>query len=112
MVTVEHTIQVSQQDQRPLPFGPFRPDLLPAGTATSCLDANAAVVQGYPGKNFLAPGELVGNSRPLATVDCARLHDEGDALEHTDVLQWVTRHGDDVGVVARLEQADLVLPVE
>jgi hypothetical protein len=52
------------------------------------------------------PGSVVmegprGSSQPLAAVDYARFHDKGDAFEHADVFQWVTGHGDDVGVVAR-----------
>ena len=48
----------------------------------------------------------------LAAVNYARLHDKGDMLEHADVFHRITGHGDDVGIVAGLQHADLVLPVE
>ena len=48
----------------------------------------------------------------LATVDYAALHHERDVLEHADVVEWIAGHGDDVGIVAGLERAELVLPVE
>ena len=48
----------------------------------------------------------------LAAVDCAAFHYEGDVLEDSDVFQGVAGDGDDVGVVARLEDAEVVFPVE
>jgi hypothetical protein len=48
----------------------------------------------------------------LATVNHAALHYEGDLLEHADVVQGVAGHGDDVGIIAGLEYAELVLPVK
>ena len=61
-----------------------------------------AVVEALPGR---------AGTR-LVAVDYACFHDEGDMLEHADVFQWIAGHGDDVGVVAGLQDADLVHPVE
>ena len=56
-----------------------------------------------------SPDEL---RQGLAAVDYAALHYEGDVLEHADVVERVAGHGDDVGVVAGFEHAQVVLPVE
>jgi hypothetical protein len=100
-------------------------DFSSARTTTSCFDANAAVLQGGPGKISLAhpekdtSGRQVGRSDlvqgwfvRLAAEDYAGLHDKGDTFEHVDVFQWVAGNGDYVGVVAGLQNADLMLPVE
>jgi hypothetical protein len=47
-----------------------------------------------------------------STVNGAALHHEGHVLEHADVVDWVARYGDDVGVVASLEGAEFVFPIE
>jgi hypothetical protein len=91
----------------------------------SCFDADDTVLREDPGKISLAPHPearlgraAVPEALPgragtrLAAVDQARFHDERDPLEHADVFQWIAGHGDDVGVVARLQDADLVLPIE
>jgi hypothetical protein len=48
----------------------------------------------------------------LSAVDHARLHHERDAFEDADVFQGIARDSDDVGIVAGLERAELVLPIE
>ena len=120
MVTVEDTIQVSflpRMNDRSH-FGPFGPNLSTARTTTFAWMQTLGRCKGIPAKfprsiKARARGGMQGNdSRMSAAVDNARLHDKGDAIEHVDVFQWVTRDGNDVGVVARLEHADLVLPVE
>jgi hypothetical protein len=52
------------------------------------------------------PGEL----RELLAVDDAVFHYEGHFLKGRDVLERVAGDGDDVGVIARLQRADLILP--
>ena len=122
MVTVEDTIQVSflrRMNDRSH-FGPFWPDLSAARTTTSAWMQAPGWCKGTPAKfprslnsQDQRCSKMQGScSQALAAVDNACLHDEGEVLEHADVFQWVTRDGDDVGVVARLEHADLVLPVE
>jgi hypothetical protein len=124
VVTVEDTIQVSflrRMNDRSH-FGPFWPDLSAARTTTSAWmqTRGGARVSRQNSPQRKGPHQRCGKtqgmqgncSQALAAVDNARLHDERDALEHADVFQWVTRDGNDVGVVARLEHPDLVLPVE
>ena len=57
-------------------------------------------------------GRLAWLLRGSAADDLAVFHDEGDALEGTDVGERVALHGDDIGVEAGLELADGVGPVE
>jgi hypothetical protein len=47
-----------------------------------------------------------------ATVNDAALHHEGHAFEHADVVDWIARYGDDVGMVAGLEGAEFVFPIK
>jgi hypothetical protein len=122
VVTVEDTIQVSllrRMNDRSH-FGPFGPNLSAVSITTSAWMQTPGWCKGIPAKfprSVETPhprcGRMQGNdSQTLAAVDNAGLHDKGDAIEHADVFQWVTRDGNDVGVVARLEHSDLVLPVE
>ena len=48
----------------------------------------------------------------LLPVDHAALHDKADALEHGDVLKRIAWNSDDVGPIARLQRANLILPAE
>jgi len=53
---------------------------------------------------------LVRRIAPVpATVPHAVLHDDVHALEERDVTQHVALHGDDVGELARLDRAHLVV---
>jgi hypothetical protein len=93
------------------------PDFHPQDNDT-CFDANAVDIRNDPDKissGAAAGAGYIGRARSgtrLAAVDCACLHDEGDVFEHVDVFQGIAGHGYDVGVVAGLQDADLVLPVE
>jgi hypothetical protein len=39
--------------------------------------------------------------------NCAAFHDEGDVFEHFDVGEWIVSYGDEVGIVAGDEGADI-----
>ena len=43
---------------------------------------------------------------------CGRIAGVRYLLEHADVLKWIARYGDHVGIVARLEHSDPVFPVK
>ncbi len=81
------------------------------------LEASGATTPAQPG--FIAQnsrdGEEFGcatQTAPLSAVDYAALHDEIHFLENVNVVERIAGDGDDIGEIAGLECAYLILPAE
>ncbi len=86
-----------------------------------------AMLRGLPGNSESGVRQIpsrtkAGQTRPvqnlasflwaIVAIDSAALHNERNFLQHTYVRERVAGNGNDVGEIAGLESADLILPAE
>src|SRR5277367_6637089 len=77
-----------------------------------CENKKATLTKGGRGLLLFPPHYLRELLRELLAIDNAVFHHEGYFLQGGDVVEGISRDGDDVGEVAGLQRSDLVGPLQ